>query len=84
MTQEIFARMESKIDKLTEAVTRLVLIEERQTRQGERIGALEQRAAVIEDKALVTKEKLDKWINRGVGVWGVVLALFAIYKLLNP
>ena len=84
MTQEIFARMESKIDKLTEAVTRLVLIEERQTRQGERIGALEQRAAVIEDKALVTKEKLDKWINRGVGVWGVVLALFAIYKLLHP
>ena len=84
MAQEIFERLETKIDRLTEAVTRLVLVEERQTRQGERIGALEQRAAVIEDKGQETKEKLDKWINRGVGVWGVVLALYSIYKLIHP
>lgn len=56
MTPQDFSRLESKVDQLTDAVNRLVLIEERQMTQGQRIGALEQRAAVLES-AQVTAER---------------------------
>jgi hypothetical protein len=47
-TDSDFLRLENKVDKLTDAVMRLVLIEERQTTQGERIGACEAKIAVNE------------------------------------
>ena len=40
---ENLLRLEAKVDKLTEAVMRLVLIEERQSTQGERLSAAEWR-----------------------------------------
>ena len=40
MTYNDFRRLEGKVDKLAEAVMKLVLVEERQTNQGERIGKL--------------------------------------------
>lgn len=75
-----FRRMESKVDKLTDAVMRLVLIEERQTTQGERIGAVEQRCAVNETAISNTDKVVHRWINRGVGAWGVALVVFALME----
>lgn len=43
-----FARVEKKVDKCLEAIERLVLIDERQVVQGQRMGQLEQRLAADE------------------------------------
>lgn len=73
-----FQRLENKVDKLTDAVMRLVLIEERQTTQGERIGACETKLAVNEAAIAKTERKVDQWVNRGVGVWLAAMVLFTL------
>jgi hypothetical protein len=73
-----FLRLENKVDKLTDAVMRLVLIEERQTTQGERIGACETKLAVNEAAITKTDRKVDQWVNRGVGVWLAAMVLFTL------
>ena len=79
--QEDFRRLEEKVDKLTDAVTKLVLIEERQTTQGARIGALEQRVAANEVVAAKTEQTVHKWVNRGIGVWALAAVIFAMAQL---
>lgn len=78
---EDFRRLEEKVDKLTDAVMRLVLIEERQTTQGARIGALEQRVTAVEVGTIKTEQTVHKWINRGIGVWAVAAVIFAVAQL---
>lgn len=76
---EDLRRLELKVDKLTDAVQRLILIEERQTTQGERIGKCESAIAVNEIAISKTDKKVDQWVNRGIGVWlaaGVIFAMF--------
>lgn len=77
---EDFRRIESKVDKLTDAVTRLILLEERQTNQGERIGSVEARSSVLENGLQRTDRKVDQWINRGLGVWIAVGVIFTIVE----
>jgi uncharacterized coiled-coil protein SlyX len=74
-------RLEEKVDKLTDAVMRLVLVEERQANQGQRIGAVEQRVAVTETSITKVDSKVDKWVNRGIGVWALAAVLFALVQL---
>jgi hypothetical protein len=81
-TDDDFRRLESKVDKLTDAVMRLVLIEERESTQGERIGRLEIKTGSIETAHLKTDKKLDQWINRGIGVWVAVGVAFTIIQFL--
>jgi hypothetical protein len=73
-----FQRLENKVDKLTDAVMRLVLIEERQTTQGERIGACEAKIQVNEAAIAKTEKKVDQWVNRGIGVWLAAMLLFTL------
>lgn len=80
MTDDDFKRLESKVDKLTEAVTRLVLVEERLSNQGERIGRVEQRVSVAETAHTKLDNKVERWINRGIGVWGLAVTLFALLQ----
>jgi hypothetical protein len=80
-TDADLARLEAKVDKLTDAVMRLILIEERQSSQGERIGAVEQRTAAVETAVAKTDRVLHMWINRGIGVWGLVVVLFTLYQV---
>ena len=77
---EDFRRIESKVDKLTDAVTRLILLEERQTNQGERIGNVEARSSVLENGLHRTDRKIDQWINRGVGVWAAAAVIFTLVQ----
>jgi len=79
-SQEDFNRLESKVDKLTDAVLRLILLEERQSAQGERIGIVEQKIAVNESTTARIDSKVERWINRGIGAWGVAVVLFAIIQ----
>lgn len=68
------ARLEGKVDTLTQAITKLVLFEERQAVQQLAIG-------VLSAKLAFTSDKLDMWINRGVGVWAVFATFLAIWKV---
>jgi hypothetical protein len=82
MTDEDFRRLESKVDKLTDAVTRLILIEERQSSQGERIGKLETNHASLATSHAKTERTLQMWVNRGIGVWVAVGIAFTIVQVL--
>jgi hypothetical protein len=77
-------RLDEKVDRLTEAITQLVRVEERQVSQGQRLVNLEARATTSEANWQATDRKLDSWINRGIGVWGVVVAVWTIYLAMRP
>lgn len=80
VSTEDFHRLEHKVDKLTDAVQRLILIEERQSTQGERIGKCEASIAVQASGLQRTDRKVDQWINRGIGVWATAACIFAIVQ----
>jgi hypothetical protein len=80
MSDEDFRRLESKVDKLTDAIQRLILIEERQSSQGERIGKCESALAVHDTMIHRTDRKVDQWVNRGIGVWLAATVIFALVQ----
>ncbi len=79
-----FGRVEEKVDKLTEAVSKLVLFEERQAMQGQRIGKVEERLAAAEAAASAIDRKVDSWINRGIGGWAIVITVWSLYQAFKP
>ena len=81
VSKDDFSRLEAKVDKLTDAIQRLILIEERQTTQGERIGKVESAVAVHDSAILRTDKKVDQWVNRGIGVWVAATILFTAFQL---
>ncbi len=83
MTDDDFRRLESKVDKLTDAVGKLILFEERQATQGERIGSMEGKISVHDVHLQRIDKKVDQWVNRGVGVWAAVAIVFALVKYLE-
>lgn len=80
MTDDDFRRLEGKVDKLSDAVTKLVLVEERQTNQAERIGKVEQKIASLDTAHTKLDRTVHMWINRGVGVWALAVAIFSILQ----
>ncbi len=76
ITSDDFFRLEKKVDQMADAINRLVLIEERQTTQGNRIGAVEADLAATKILVAANDKKVDQWINRGMGIW--VAFAFAI------
>lgn len=80
-SNEDFRRLEEKVDKLTDAVMRLVLIEERQSNMGVRIGAVEQRIADNELQTFKVDSKVERWINRGIGAWAVAAIIFTLVQV---
>lgn len=83
MTDDDFKRLENKVDKLTDAVGKLILFEERQANQGERIGSVEARCSVHETSIGRVDRKIDQWVNRGMGVWAAAAILFALLQFLQ-
>jgi hypothetical protein len=74
MTPEL-NRLEKKVDVLLEAVTKLVLFEERQSVQAVAIKTIGIKVDQVE-------KDLDKWVNRGVGSWAIAatgLFLFQVF-----
>jgi hypothetical protein len=80
---EDFRRLESKVDKLADAVQRLVLIEERQSTMGERIVIVEERVRNNEDAIHKVSAKLEKWVNRWIGVCGVIAILYSAFEVIQ-
>lgn len=81
LSQEDFRRLESKVDKLTDAVQRLIIVEERQSNMVERIGQCEIKLQSNETLIYRVDSKVERWVNRGVGVWALVIVLFAALQL---
>jgi hypothetical protein len=86
-----FYRLEKKVDRLTSSLDKLLLFEERQKNQGERVGDIETDVGGLKtkiegiEKSLQEKietidKKVDRWINRGIGVWALAVALFTIFQ----
>jgi len=80
MEETSLSRIERQIDRLAEAVEKLVLIEERQRTQDARISLAEGRITVVEVAQRSTEAKVDMWINRGIGAWAIAATLFAALK----
>ena len=80
MTDDDFSRLEAKVDKLGEAIGKLILFEERQANQGERIGRCEAQLAAHDVSISRVDRKVEMWINRGIGVWGLAVTLFALVQ----
>ncbi len=78
---EDLKRIETKVDKLTDAVTRLILVEERQTAQGVRITALEDKTEELDHKYNKVDRKVERWVNMGMGAWAIVVVIFAFVQL---
>jgi hypothetical protein len=83
MTDDDFKRLEAKVDKLTDAVGKLILFEERQANQGERIGAVEAKCSVHDTSISRVDRKVDQWVNRGIGVWAAAAIVFSLVKYLD-
>ena len=81
MTDDDFRRLEGKVDKLADAVGKLILFEERQATQGARIGDAEKEIALAQQSITRVERKVDQWVNRGVGVWAVVAVIFALTQV---
>jgi uncharacterized protein with PhoU and TrkA domain len=81
LAAEDFKRLEGKVDKLTDAVTRLILVEERQTTQGARLGKVEVTLATHDAQITNNRAEIDRWVQRGIGAWAVAAVLFAVVKL---
>jgi hypothetical protein len=80
VTDDDFRRLESKVDKLTDAVGKLILIEERQATQGVRIGAVEAQLRVQDAMLQRVDRKIDQWVNRGVGIWAAAAIVFSFVQ----
>jgi hypothetical protein len=78
---EDLRRIETKVDKLTDAVTRLILVEERQTAQGVRITNLEEKTEELDYKYNKVDRKVERWVNMGMGAWAIVVVIFAFIQL---
>lgn len=73
-----FQRLEGTVNKIAEAVSRLVLIEERQAVQRGEIDGLRTEMIAEREARYALKAELDKWVNRGWGAWGVVVAVMSV------
>lgn len=80
MTDDDFKRLENKVDKLTDAVGKLILFEERQANQGERIGNVEAKISVHDATLQRVDKKVDQWVNRGFGMWGAAVLAFSVIQ----
>jgi hypothetical protein len=80
MTDDDFRRLESKVDKLTDAVGKLILFEERQATQGQRLGNVETKIGIHEVSLQRVDRKVDQWVNRGVGVWAAAAIVYSLVQ----
>lgn len=71
-----FARLEKKMDRMADAIGKLVLVEERQSNQKVEIAELHKDVEANRVAIERTDRLLQQWIQRGIGAW-VVLTLIA-------
>ena len=80
MTDDDFKRLENKVDKLTDAVGKLILYEERRATQGQRLGNLETKIGIQDVSLQRVDRKVDQWVNRGIGIWAAAAVVFSLVQ----
>jgi hypothetical protein len=83
VTDDDLKRLEQKLDKLTDAVGKLILFEERQANQGTRIGNVETKIEVHGVHLQRIDKKVDQWVNRGIGVWAAAAIVYSAVQFLR-
>jgi hypothetical protein len=81
VTETDIKRLEDKLDKLTDAVMRLVILEERQLHLSEQLTHLSQQVTKQGVQFHTLDRTVEKWINRGIGAWGVASAVYVVVEL---
>lgn len=76
-----FRRFEKKLDLLSDAIGKLVLVEERQSNQN--MSIIELRKDIEANRLAIDKtdKLLQQWINRGIGVWGLAITIFSLVEI---
>ena len=80
ISKDDFRRLEARVEEIIRDLKTIILLEERQKSQGERLGQLEQRMSADEAITVKVEKNLSSWVNRGIGVW---LAAVAVWTLTN-
>ena len=83
ITETDFMRLERKVDKLTDALNRLVLFEERQVTQGSRLSNVAEQLVLLDSRINAVDKKVDSWVNRGVGVWALAVTAAGALEFLS-
>ena len=83
-TEDRLPFLEAKIDRLSDAVTKLVLIDERQIIQGQRVGKIEEDIGKLRLELLQHERTVSKWINFMWGAWVVTGIGWAIVSRFYP
>jgi ABC-type transporter Mla subunit MlaD len=83
-TSDDVRRIEARLESLTDAVTQLVRVEERQLNHAELIRQCVLKLETLSAAQTATDRKLDSWINRGIGVWGIAALIWTIYLGTKP
>ena len=82
VTPADFVRLEGKMDKMADAVEKLVLIEERQNNQTAKIEKMDGLIESLQASNARLHSRLDKFIYIGVGAWSILVGGFEIAKLI--
>jgi len=82
VTETDLKRLEDKLDKLTDAVMRLVILEERQLHLSEQLTHLTKQVAKQDVQFHTLDRTVEKWINRGIGAWGIASAVYVVVELI--
>lgn len=77
-------RLEDKLDRLADGMSRLILIDERQVLQSSRVEKLELRLSLAEDAGRKTEARVTSWVQRGVGVWAAVVVGWSVWQVVHP
>ncbi len=80
VTPHDFHRLEGKVDKLADAVEKLVLIEDRQTRHEARLDRHEAEIREAREETAKTNRRFDRFVALLTGGAFVVGALFELAK----
>ena len=77
------AKLEKKIDRITQALDNLIRLEERFALQGTRIGDLEKEVVANKANISAIEKKVEQWINRGIGVWAFASFIWILLQFLS-
>lgn len=80
-TKDDIIRLETSVKELTTAVKDVILLGERQTVQGKRIGDLETENGVLRNTIEKLEKKVDGIMNKVIGGWAVIVTLGALIEV---
>lgn len=79
----VLDQLERVTERLATVAKDLAVVADRQAGAGAVMQEIREELAAESELRLKLEKRLDKWINRGWGAWGVVVAAFSLITTLN-